>query len=163
MLPDLVASFPSFELCLVWQLGCRLRLGNRTLAMGKAGPPQPNSRVASFRLEIPCVHITMTNGFVSKLGEPNHTVDGRNPAPPKKAWIGDSPVNAHKHWFPLVSKWCERISSIHSLRCAPFGFQSNSTERGAWRCREKLLPHLDLAARASELGSCRVYPTLSSR
>ena len=26
----------------------------------------------------------------------------------------DSPVNANKQWFPMVSKWC-RISSIHSI------------------------------------------------
>ena len=26
-------------------------------------------------------------------------MDGRNPAPPKKPWIGDSPVNANKQWF----------------------------------------------------------------
>ena len=43
-----------------------------------------------------------------------HTVDGRNPAPPKKPWNDDSPVNTHKHWFFVVSKWC-RISSIHSI------------------------------------------------
>ena len=42
-----------------------------------------------------------------------HTVDGRNPAPPKKPWNDDSPVNTNTQWFPMVSKWC-RISSIHS-------------------------------------------------
>ena len=43
-----------------------------------------------------------------------HTMHGRNPAPPKKPWNDDSPVNASKPWFPMVSKWC-RILSIHSM------------------------------------------------
>ena len=43
-----------------------------------------------------------------------HTVDGRNPTPPKKPWNDDSPVNTNKQWLPMVSKWC-RISSIHSM------------------------------------------------
>ena len=30
------------------------------------------------------------------------TVDGRNPAPPKKPWNDDSPVNTNKQRFPLV-------------------------------------------------------------
>ena len=38
------------------------------------------------------------------------TVDGRNPAPPKKPWNDDSNVNTNEQWLP-----CERISSIHSL------------------------------------------------
>ena len=41
-------------------------------------------------------------------------MDGRNPAPPKKPWNDDSPVNANEQWFATVSKWC-RISSIHSI------------------------------------------------
>ena len=28
------------------------------------------------------------------------TVDGRNPAPPKKPWNDDSPVNTNNQWFP---------------------------------------------------------------
>ena len=32
----------------------------------------------------------------------SHTVDGRNPAPPKKPWDDDSSVNTNKHWFPMV-------------------------------------------------------------
>ena len=36
------------------------------------------------------------------------------PAPPKKPWHEDSPVNANKQWFPVVSKWC-RIPSIRSM------------------------------------------------
>ena len=42
-------------------------------------------------------------------------MDGQNPAPPKKPWNGDSPVNSNKQWFPIVSTWC-RISSIHSSK-----------------------------------------------
>ena len=38
------------------------------------------------------------------------TVDGRNPAPPKKPWHA---ANTNKSWFPLVSKRC-KISSTHS-------------------------------------------------
>ena len=46
----------------------------------------------------------------------NHppTVDGRNPAPPKKPWNDDSPVKTNEQWFPMVSTWC-RILSIHSI------------------------------------------------
>ena len=44
----------------------------------------------------------------------SNTVDGQNPAPPKKPWNDDSSVNTHKQWFLMVSKWC-RISSIHSM------------------------------------------------
>ena len=48
-----------------------------------------------------------------------HTVDGRNPAPPKKPWNDDSLVNANKQWFPMASKWC-RILSTHSIIfCVP--------------------------------------------
>ena len=43
------------------------------------------------------------------------TVDGQNPAPPKKPWNNDSPVNTNKQRFPMVSKWC-RISSNHSMK-----------------------------------------------
>ena len=43
-----------------------------------------------------------------------HTVDGRNPAPPKRPRNDDYPPNTNKQWFPIVSKWC-RISSIHSI------------------------------------------------
>ena len=46
-----------------------------------------------------------------------HTVDGRNPAPPKKPWNDDSPVNTNQPWFLIVSIWCEGISSIHSMIC----------------------------------------------
>ena len=35
----------------------------------------------------------------------------------KKSWIGDSPVNANQQWFPMLSKWCEWISSIHNRVC----------------------------------------------
>ena len=38
-----------------------------------------------------------------------HSVDGRNPAPPK-CWTGDSPdspVNTNKQWFGTASRWCE--------------------------------------------------------
>ena len=42
------------------------------------------------------------------------TVGRRNPAPPKKPFYDDSPVNTGKPWFPMVSKWC-RILSIHCI------------------------------------------------
>ena len=32
------------------------------------------------------------------------TVDGRNPAPPKKPWGDAAPVNTNKQWFAMVSK-----------------------------------------------------------
>ena len=52
------------------------------------------------------------------------TMDGRNPAPPKKPWNDDSPANTNKQWFLMVSKWC-RISSIHSILLSAQPFQSN--------------------------------------
>ena len=48
-------------------------------------------------------------------------MEGRNPAPPKKPWNDDSPVNTNNQWFPMVSKWC-RISSIHSRRSLSCSF-----------------------------------------
>ena len=39
---------------------------------------------------------------------PKPTVDGRNPAPPQRAWKDDSPVNTNKEWLPMVSKWCRK-------------------------------------------------------
>ena len=30
-------------------------------------------------------------------------MDGQNPAPPKKPWKDDSPVNNNKLWLPMVS------------------------------------------------------------
>ena len=43
-------------------------------------------------------------------------MDEGNPAPPKKPWKDDSPVNTNNQWFPIDSKWC-RILSIHSIEC----------------------------------------------
>ena len=47
-----------------------------------------------------------------------HTVDGRNPAPPKKPGIGDSPVHANQHglfigfsWFQSGAKWNSQPST----------------------------------------------------
>ena len=36
-----------------------------------------------------------------------HTVDGRIPAPPKKAWNDDPPVKSNRQWLPIVAKCCE--------------------------------------------------------
>ena len=55
-------------------------------------------------------------------------MDGRNPAPPKKPWNGDSPANTNKRWPPMVSTWC-RSSSIlqghpkHKYACSRFWLQ----------------------------------------
>ena len=57
------------------------------------------------------------------------TVDGRNPAPPKKPWNADSPVSTNQPWFPMVSKWC-RISSIHCI--ASLG-EENATSLETWQ------------------------------
>ena len=44
----------------------------------------------------------------SNLARETHTVDGRNPAPPKKPWNDDSHVNTNKPWFqPWFQKWCD--------------------------------------------------------
>ena len=42
------------------------------------------------------------------------TVDGRNPAPPKKPCNVDSPVNTN-HGFPMVSRWSKWISQPSTL------------------------------------------------
>ena len=58
----------------------------------------------------------------SRATSPTPTVDGRNPAPPespKNHWNDDSPVITNQHWFPMVSNWCERISSIHTSHVGP--------------------------------------------
>ena len=43
-------------------------------------------------------------------------MDGRNPLRTTEETLEcvDSPENTNKLWFPMVSKWCERISSVHS-------------------------------------------------
>ena len=52
----------------------------------------------------------MFTGVIASLP----TVDGQNPALPKKPWKDDSLVNTNKQWFPMDSKWCERIlDSVH--------------------------------------------------
>ena len=43
-----------------------------------------------------------------------HTVDGRNPAPPKKPGNDYSLVNTNKQWLPMASIWCRSLS-IHSM------------------------------------------------
>ena len=44
----------------------------------------------------------------------SHTVDGRNPAPPKKPWNHDSPVHTNKQWLPMFFRGCDFwIWSIH--------------------------------------------------
>ena len=42
------------------------------------------------------------------------SVDGRNPAPPKKPWNVDSPVNTNQPWFPMFPSSAKWISSIHN-------------------------------------------------
>ena len=48
--------------------------------------------------------------------DPIHTVDGRNPVPPKKPRNNDSPVNANKRygfpWFPSGAKWISQPSTV---------------------------------------------------
>ena len=46
-----------------------------------------------------------------------HTVDGQNPAPPKKPWNDDSPIPTNNDfpWFQGGAKW---ISTIHSRNWA---------------------------------------------
>ena len=53
------------------------------------------------------------------------TVDGRNPAPPQKAWNHGCHFNINEQWIPMISMWCNS-SSIRSInirlgtsRCEP--------------------------------------------
>ena len=55
---------------------------------------------------------TVLGSHVGVFGAPHilePTVDGRNPAPPKKPWKDDSPVNTNKQWFqpriPSGANW----------------------------------------------------------
>ena len=70
-----------------------------------------------------------------------HTVDGQNPAPPKRPWHDDSPVNINiinKQWFPISPKWC-RISSVHSIFFFPGVFRLQGARN---RSRPMALTHL---------------------
>ena len=44
-------------------------------------------------------------------------MNGRNPAPPKKPWNDDSPVNTNKQWFRMVSKWCRNFVHPQYVIC----------------------------------------------
>ena len=57
-----------------------------------------------------------------------YTVDGQNPAPPKKPWNDDSPVNTIKAWFAMVSHWCS--ISIHSRKGNRKGSNSQTNDPG---------------------------------
>ena len=65
-------------------------------------------------------HPGLTTGDFSFFS--GNTVDGRNPAPPKRLWRDDSPVNTNKQWFPMVSKWCRFCPS--TVSCCFCGFCS---------------------------------------
>ena len=56
-----------------------------------------------------------------------NTVDGRNPAPPKKPWKNDFYVNTSTMVSTMVSKWCgmDFRFSIHSI-CPESFSESNS-------------------------------------
>ena len=60
-----------------------------------------------------------------------HSMDGRNPAPPKNPWGDASPVSPNKRWFAMVSKWC-RISSIHSRLQGVLTVALAGLEAAAW-------------------------------
>ena len=58
-----------------------------------------------------------------RASEP-HTVDRRNPAPPKKPWNDDSPVNTNKQWFSHDFKVVQDFvhpqyvkSDLHQMGC----------------------------------------------
>ena len=61
---------------------------------------------------------SLAKGSRCHAGPAIGTVDGRNPAPPKKPWNDDSLENTNKQGFPIVSKWC-RILSIHCVTRVP--------------------------------------------
>ena len=44
------------------------------------------------------------NFFLSGAPMEVTTVDGRNPAPPKKLWHDDSSVNTNQQWLPMVAR-----------------------------------------------------------
>ena len=55
------------------------------------------------------------------VGFSMNTVDGRNPAPPKKPWNDDCPANANNSWFqPWFESGVRWISSIRRNTYIPF-------------------------------------------
>ena len=51
-----------------------------------------------------CVNSQMRLGINQQENPPHpqNTVGGQNPAPPKKPWNDDSPVNTSKLWVPML-------------------------------------------------------------
>ena len=43
-------------------------------------------------------------------------------APPQTPWNDDSPVNTNKQWFPMHSKWSERILSTRTIVAPQWAF-----------------------------------------
>ena len=78
---------------------------NHTEAAGRGGHQSP---------EAPSWFSNLAMGTHGGIGP---TTDGRNPAPPKKPWNVDSPVNTNKQWCqPWLLKWCETdFATIHSI------------------------------------------------
>ena len=81
-------------------------------------------------------------------------MDGRNPAPPKRPWRDDSPVNTNKQWFPMVSKW-GRILSIHSTSFLAGGWKG-AKEAGVSKFAFKQGALVDFL----EVGICAHRPLL---
>ena len=82
----------------------------KELFKGLSSEPSPFIHTAS----VSEIWMELTVGSEGAPHKQSGTVEGRNPAPPKKRWKDESSVNPNKQWFPIVSKWC-RISSIHSI------------------------------------------------
>ena len=58
-----------------------------------------------------------------------HTVNGRNPAPPKKPWNEYSPVNTNKQWLAMDSQWRGMDSAtIHRIFHFFVGGECQETE-----------------------------------
>ena len=65
------------------------------------------------------------------MGGAGETVDGRNPAPPKKPWNDDSPANTNKPYgFPFSVRGAKRMSQPSTVGILVNPANQGETARG---------------------------------
>ena len=65
------------------------------------------------------VDLNLNPRFLWVDGEPPHTVDGRTPAPPSKAWNDDAPVNKEKKCRPPEHLQKDGLASLFHVSGSP--------------------------------------------
>ena len=94
-----------------------------------------------------------------------HTVDGQNPAPPKKPWHADSPVNTSRPWFqPCAGAGLEELSLIPKVPCLTWGllrvwildcFNPKGTLQTGGTCPDPSIGFLPLRAKTTANSKAR--------